>query len=312
MNRPPNKKDALRCLALAAAAAVCLCILTRLMVPKRNEYGATWSAYLAEPRDSADVLFVGTSLVYCDVNPTAIEAASGISALDVSAPVLTMPQTYWYVREALRTQSPQVLMLEVTSLYAQPKDGYARICVGYMPFGFNKLACIFDAAPKSLRLELLFPLLKYHVRWSSLTAEDWTETFGPQQTDDVKGYTSLTDVWTPDTAEKTLSEPYTADYDRNLAYLTRIYNYCADRGVTVVFYYSPRWDVYPADAMDKLWTDIGQACPGALCIDFNSDTDAMGLDWSSDLYDDLHLNAQGAEKFSVYLGAWLADNFSLK
>ena len=222
-----------------------------------------------------------------------------------------MPQTYWYVWEALRTQSPCVLMLEITAMYAQPKDNYTQLCVGYMPFSYNKLACIFDATPTSLWLKLLFPLLSYHVRWLSLTAEDWAETFGPQQTNDINGYTRLTDIWTPDTNEKAVREPYTANYARNLKYLAQIYNYCADRGVTVAFYYSPRWDVYPDDAMDKLWADIERICPGALCIDFNNDTKTVGLDWATDLYDHRHLNAQGAQKFSGYLGTWLADNFYL-
>jgi len=291
---------------------LCLCVLTRLMKPKRNDYGATWSAYLAEPQDSADVLFVGTSLVYCDVDPTVIEVSSGISALDVSGPVLSIPQTYWYIREALRTQSPQVLMLEVTAMYAQPKNDYTQLCVGYMPFGYNKFACIFDATPASLRLKLLFPLLCYHNRWSSLTAEDWAETIVPQQTNDVKGYTRLTDVWTPDTNEKTIRKPYTESYDYNLQYLARIYNYCIDHGVKVAFYYSPRWDVYPIDAMAVLWADIAKSCPGALCIDFNDDANAVGLDWTTDLYDHQHLNAQGAQKFSAYLGTWLTENFDLK
>ena len=38
----------------------------------------------------------------------------------------------------------------------------------------------------------------------------------------------------------------------------------------------------------------------------------MGIDWQTDTYDEgLHLNANGAEKFTEYFGKILAENYGL-
>ena len=40
-------------------------------------------------------------------------------------------------------------------------------------------------------------------------------------------------------------------------------------------------------------------------------TDEIGLDYSTDYYDHLHLNSEGAEKYSAWLGARIAEMFDL-
>jgi hypothetical protein len=48
-------------------------------------------------------------------------------------------------------------------------------------------------------------------------------------------------------------------------------------------------------------------------LDFNQKemTDAIGLDWKKDLYNSKHVNYIGAEKYTKYLAAYLADNYDL-
>ena len=47
-------------------------LLGQILMPVRKEYGSDWDHYLQEEQNSLDVLFFGSSLVYCDVIPAVI------------------------------------------------------------------------------------------------------------------------------------------------------------------------------------------------------------------------------------------------
>ena len=97
--------------ALLLAAALLL-FAAELVRPPRTDYGSTWRAYLAEPENSLDVLYLGSSLAYCDFDPVEVYRHSGLTGCVVSGSAQTMPLTYWYLRQALETQRPQAVVLE--------------------------------------------------------------------------------------------------------------------------------------------------------------------------------------------------------
>lgn len=45
----------------------------------QTSYGSTWRAFLAEPEDSLDVIYLGSSFTYCDVNPAEVYDSSGLT-----------------------------------------------------------------------------------------------------------------------------------------------------------------------------------------------------------------------------------------
>ena len=79
--------------------------------PLRVDYGAVWGPYLAEPEDSLDYLYLGSSYAYCDVDPAVIYDQTGLTGYVLAGPEQTLSQTYWYLREALETQSPSLVVL---------------------------------------------------------------------------------------------------------------------------------------------------------------------------------------------------------
>ena len=114
--------------------------------PLRADYGAVWGPYLAEPEDSLDYLYLGSSYAYCDVDPAVIYDRTGLTGYVLAGPEQTLSQTYWYLREALETQSPGLVVLEGSALAFQKYQSYTQVNVGYMPFGLNRLGAIFTAS----------------------------------------------------------------------------------------------------------------------------------------------------------------------
>ena len=60
------------------------------------------------------MLFFGSSMVYCDVVPAIIWEETGLRSYVMAGPEQTIPITYYYLREACKTQSPQAVVIELT------------------------------------------------------------------------------------------------------------------------------------------------------------------------------------------------------
>ena len=221
-------------LALTASVLVIVLVLgafTALVMPKRHSYGSTWGHYLAEEPDSIDVLFVGSSLTYCNVIPALFWEKTGLTAYNVTGPALTVPGEYYFLREALKTQSPSVVFIEITAALYQRYTGHTDTMLGYIPWGENRiLAALNEAEPDKVG-GLLFPMLTYHSRWSELKEDDWKVFLQGYEPDLLAGYTYL--------GEARIIQEYSVRTDeldrqvmaRNMEYLHRIAEICLEEGM---------------------------------------------------------------------------------
>lgn len=301
-------------LALTASILVIVLVLgafTALVTPKRHGYGSTWGHYLAEEPDSIDVLFVGSSLTYCNVIPALFWEKTGLTAYDVTGPALTVPGEYYFLREALKTQSPSVVFIEITAALYQRYTGHTDTMLGYIPWGENRLLAVLNEAEPEKIGGLLFPMLTYHSRWSELEEDDWKVFRHGYEPDLLAGYTYLG-------VARSIPE-YTVRTDeldrevmaRNMEYLHRIAGICLEEGIIPVFYESPAAAVMPQEEMDKVRADLA-AIDGAVVVNFNDFRDEIGAALDYDYYDALHYNTAGAEKFSRFLGEWFMENLTVQ
>lgn len=307
-----RKREALALVVSLLVLALALSFLTRLLTPKQHDFGSTWGHYEAEETNSLDLLFFGSSLVYCDVVPAVLWEETGLTGYVMAGPEQTIPMTYYYVREAMETQSPRAIFVEITGMFYNRYTNYTKTNIGQMPWGRNRLEATFREAEPEVRAGLLFPLLFYHDRWSSLTADDWDVTFSGYEPDPLAGYTYLDTYCTTDGIyERTIGDD-PENYQRNLEALGRIYEDCQGRGVQLVFYVAPTLGRIPEDAMDSLQNTIVETMPDALLLDCNDHFAEIGADETRDFHDTLHYNAAGAEKFSRFLGGWISENLGLE
>lgn len=290
---------------------LCFSFLTRLLTPKQHDMGSTWGHFLEEAPDSLDILYFGSSLVYCDVVPAVIWEQTGLSGYVLAGPEQPMPMTYYYLSEALKTQHPQAVFVEVTGMFYNRYTNYTKTNVGQMPWGVNRLKAAMEEAEPEVRGGLLFPLLFYHDRWSSLTADDWKTALTGYETDPLAGYTYL-DTYKPmDGVYQRDMAPDADNVERNYGFLQKIYERCLAEDIQPVFYIAPGMGRIPSHLLTPLEHTIAAEMPQALFLNCNDHTDAIGADPARDYYDTLHYNVAGAEKFSRFLGSWIADTLSL-
>lgn len=237
-----NGKERIFAAAFAVLAALLLGLAGLALRPARVNYGAVWGPYRAEPADSLDYLYLGSSYAYCDVNPALVYDASGLTGYVLAGPEQTLSQTYYYLKEALRTQSPQAVILEASALHFARYQSYTQINVGYMPFSRNKLAAIFRASEPELRTGLLFELYFYHDRWKQVSPGDVLDAFAPDRTDLLKGYTAV-DGLASGLEDGPFRRPTQEEdlYQENLAWLGKILTLCEQEGILPLVVFHPTY-----------------------------------------------------------------------
>ena len=306
-----RKKEALALAASVLLLALLLGLLTRLLTPKQHDFGSTWGQFLQEERDSVDVLFLGSSLVYCDVVPAVLWEETGLASYVMAGPEQTMPMTGYYLKEALRTQSPQAVFVEITGMFYSRYTNYTKTNIGQMPWGWNRLSATFREAEPEVRAGLLFPLLFYHDRWSGLTEDDFRVAFAGYDADPLAGYTYLDSYCETDGIYDREIACDRENWARNWDALEEIHRLCLERGITPVFYVAPTLGRIPAEEMEPLQARIREL-EGARLLDCNAHFGEIGADESRDFHDTLHYNAAGAEKFTRFLAAWIGETLALQ
>lgn len=311
------KKELSGLLCLLLALALFCAVAIPVFTPKRHDYGAVWGMYLAEPENTVDTLFLGSSLAYCDIVPSIIYEESGISSFLMTGPFQTFPVTYRYLLEACKTQSPTFVFIEATGLIYDKQNRYTKVNLTYMPWSQNRLIPTMEEAlteggktpeetaklEQNARIGLLWPMFAYHDRWDELTLRDFKEGLLGYDTDPLAGYTFLDHI---EKIEKITEREFNEDfenYERNLSYAKKIVDFCNENGITPVFFISPTTQRLSDDWTNRIETDLTGL--GAQFLDFNDNFNELELDLSVDFYDKLHLNCHGAKKFSNYLAQLL-------
>ena len=295
-------------LLFIVVAAVILLLLSAIFMPKRSTYGALWDQYLAEEKNSMDMLYFGSSYMYCDISPLTIWQETGLTGFVLAGSEQTMPITYYYLREALKTQQPQAIVVDVSAVYFQRYEDYTAVNIGYMPMSMNKLLAIFKAAEPEERLGLLFSLYNYHDRWDQLTTDDWLMAVNGMGRDIYKGFMPLPANINIIKDERGKREVFADDqlYQENLNYIGKIISLCSEENIKPIFILAPALTLYQQQYRDQVFADIMEMADDICCYDFNNDGIAViGIDQLSDYFDYGHLSAAGADKFSVYFCRYL-------
>jgi len=262
----------------------------------RNGSGANWGSYLLEPKNSIEVMFFGSSLAYCNVRASILTRNTGISAYALAGPEQTLPMTYYYVREAFETQSPNLVFVEVTGMYFPRHTTYGAINIEYMPWSINRVEAALKTMPQRNWLDLVLP---FHSRWDTMDPTD----VNAYTADANKGYTYLGNIAEVSHSQRQVSFNQSV-YDENLSHLHKIARFCESQGSKVVFFIAPSFWPWQDEYRTKMTEDILKI-ENASFVDFNDYFDQLGIDPKSDFHDRLHFNHNGARKFTEFLSDYI-------
>lgn len=301
---------------LAVLAAV-FSPLQQLMARKSLE--GVWNmtekigGFYNEPEDEFDVMFFGSSHMYASVSPVRLWEDTGVKGYVFATQQQPIWATYTYLKEALKTQSPRLVVVECQMLF-HDEDYYGEgVTYSYMDdlrFSWDKVLLAWHSAPTmEERVELLCNYIKYHVRWSELTDADYDfdrETLR----DPLKGYVPLWDTEDPQPRPNvehiTDRAPLT---EKNEYWLREIISLCRERGVELWIVKSPSNLLEEEKPQLNTIADIAGES-GVRFHDFNEDYEAIGLNPQM-FYDAHHLDKYGAKLVTDYFAGYLTEHADL-
>ena len=314
------KKAIKRVLSAAVFLAVMISLLAGLSYIVEYKGSREKLAPFFERADQFDVLFFGDSHAYSDIYPMELWENYGIASYNLANYNLTIPVSYWAMRNALLVCRPKLIVLDVNQIWEQSKlctsSGDMHTGLDGFPLSRVKLEAIFDLMDDplltdedgyrywDLRPEFIFPLIKYHSRWSDLSMRD----LKPHYNQELGGERNIA-VAPPDAYEITAD---TADEQGfGFIYLRRFIEYCQDMGIEILLTNLP----YPSrnNNEEQLYTNAVVHTAeeyGIEYIDFVF-MDQI-VDYSTDCYDpSSHLSPSGAWKVTDFLGQHLSETYDL-
>lgn len=254
------------------------------------------------PKNEYDVIFFGSSNAYCSFNPLVIWKETGIKSYVFATQQQPLWATYYYMKDAFKRQSPDLAVLDV--LMASKNDEYYDDGVNYtfcdnMPFSTDKIRLAYASAPKGRRLGLVMRFLKYHSRWNELKREDFEYRKG-DMSDYSKGFYVLTSKCNnaKHTDFKAVKDSLPLS-EKNKEYLEKIIALCKENDVELMLVKTPSNSTEEETRYYNAVSELA-AANGLDFTDYNMYYDEIGLDLSTDFFDERHLNIYGAEKFTKY------------
>jgi hypothetical protein len=286
-----------------------------VMTP-RYDRDLVWAQYESLPPESVEVLFLGASPVHSNINPVIIWEETGIRSYDLSGSAQPLLFTYWHLEEALTTQSPDLVVLELHMLSHQNRE-FTEIqkngSLTMMPLGKAKLRLVAEALPSAEWTRYLIPLEKFHSRWSELRRSDFDPAKWSRTRDNLYlGFRSTDRVEAQ--AVSSSRRPYDeALYEENYSYVSRIIERAHSAGAEVLLLVSPSARPHLHDEwMERFGADVAEDYPSVRILDAEDFTGDFGLDYATDFYDGTHLNTRGAEKHSRWLARQIEPMLGLR
>ncbi|MBE5882071.1 MAG: hypothetical protein E7289_07195 [Lachnospiraceae bacterium] len=312
------KKNIVRIVGFLLILSIVILKLNDVVAFKYTD-GVTQMEYFYElPKDTVDVLVLGSSHAFVDVNPEILYDEYGLAAYDLCGSMQPMWNTYYYMKEALKYQTPKLIVLDVYRLVeAFPYSKESKIVKNTygMRFSHNKYESIKASLSEEDKGDLLLHMVEfpsYHSRYVDLTAEDFDRSLVVDES--YKGAHPVTEVAPMERPELAHVTETIEIEPKTMEYFEKILSLANEKDIPVFLINAP----YIMTEDDKKVFNTLEEYLAAqtkydnvFYVDFNRMYDEMQIDFAADFADPNHLNVNGLGKFNHALGACIKENYEL-
>lgn len=320
MNKPAVKKITgiiLRIVIFGAIFAYGLLHLSYLVKPELSHTRNNISGYYAEPKNSLDVVFIGTSGTMSAYVPMQAYEDYGYTSYNFCTNERTVESITYSIKEALKTQSPELLVIDVRplirkvtlkQLWEEGDTASVRYNTDGYRYSLDRVKFLWENLPHNTgSLPYYLDIILYHNQ--PLNWKNWNGAYKFIN----RGYNFM--GWEGDIPVPEINDDI-VPLDENLdAYLDEIIAACKqiDSRTKVLFLYYPyriaMYNDYMSENVNYVQQKVQDA--GFPFIDGEEYYDEIGLDASRDFQNGGHWNIFGAEKITTWLSARLVNDYDL-
>lgn len=312
-----KKLIAKRALALLCFAVLLCAVWGPVSVALTSKECRAWTVknFYKEKKNTADIIILGSSHGYRSFSSMQIWEDRGYSCYNLSTSSQTYMSSYYLLKDAVRTQHPKAVVLELYAAWYDDKYGAHEVCshgsFDYMPMSLNKLSLWKDELLKDFGFEksfsYLFPVTLYHERWTELGSKDLHDTRAF-----CKGFMPSFTV-RPQSAPQPLEGSIPMS-DVTRSYLQKIIDLCRKENILLVGMASPM------PAFDRYEITEGRIRDAAALLKENGFdaysstemTDAIGINYETDFYNNSHINYLAASRITDFLEEYLDGHAQLE
>lgn len=310
-----NKKQALKAILFIGIFLFLLRSVTYI-VRTNGAIKEIFVGFYAEPRDTIDVIMIGSSPVYPYYAAPKIWGEYGIASYPLSSNMQRPQAAEYLVKEALKTQSPQLFIFEMRMyIYENPpleeNVPYIRGVTDNLKYSWNRIQLINALIPNSLdRYTYYFDIFKYHSNWRTVILPDQYTSLFYERLHPLKGFVINDAVESGEAVDCSMITETLPIPQEQEEILNQLLSSLRENDQEALFIVSPmRLD----SEMQKKFNYIGEIIDayGYKYLDMNKYYEEIGLDFATDFYDGGgHTNASGAEKCTDFLGRYLVSNYT--
>ena len=283
------------------------------------DYGASFHSL---PNDTMDVIVLGSSHAQYSFVPNFFYEDTGFSSYVMGSPCQPLEVSYEMLKEALKTQSPQLVILEVYTAMPLRRVCEADVCYvagQYLMTGdekYNTINYLDEEKAKTYYNDFL----NLHNNWKDATTlSDWKINPKLRKTydniDTAFGYIYQKPAKSPygnHWKAEVFAETIDVELDElDLESLNNIYNLCHENDIELLLYKTPidGMDVENQSYLHKVW-EWANAKDVAYLDFFELQDDLNYLLWlHSDSY---HSYVNGAGLITATISDFVKDNYDIK
>ncbi len=244
--------------------------------------------FLAEPKNTLDVMVYGNSDVYSGFAPAVLFEKYGITAYASGRPRQTMENINPLLNQTLKTQKPKLAILETDCFYSKN-----------------------NMQPDSTNI-LLSPFV-YHSRWKEIKVRDFHDFPDRKESMDInKGFIPSDIIFETNHNEDYMGSPDSAPKPlpkENEQHIRTFIEKCQKENIKVMLLELPSpssWTYAKHNAVKEIAKQYNVEF-----VDLNVPTANYNLDLKTDFRDNgNHMNIHGAKKSTEYIGKYITADSS--
>ena len=285
---------------------------------------STYKGFYQMEKDSIDVLFLGSSHAAAGFNPQEIYDDFGIRSYNLGCEQQNMLVSYFWLKEALRYQTPKVVVLDTYMLFefnrleplntSEPSTRMAMDAMRWSRVKYEAVKAICDNDAQQSFGSYIFKNIRFHSRWKDLAEQDFTFK-SMEKHYELKGWVPL-DGKVGDYNYQPFDNFDTDIFETPVSlmavYFEKIKELCDENGIKLIFVKTPSatwaWNTskhnYVSEYAKRNKIDF---------FDFNMKDiyDRSGFFYADDMSDNGHSNVWGAAKISSFLSGMLSAKYEI-